>query len=307
MPRWRTATWFSFCLLVLHVVAGDPPSRKIHFSDVERAIAEGPCPLLSSLVHVTLLLGNAPGRVKMFHRNQALLKPFGITSTRIPAVDGLNHSVALHSWRELGVRFVSNSRYSPKSFGAFSCTLSHIRALRWQVQNRVPLAMVFEDDVRILNVTRFLAMVCIGMRHLQNNLKLPIVEFGSASSTMLTSLRGAKLLLQYYCDNGIQDNVDFVLKHNLTMFLLQSMYLRAFTVHQPGAGYIAKTGHELRPMQLRNESALWAEDSTARSFCHDGSLDTDGFELDVAALTNTSRRAALRPWSLPRHQSSERL
>lgn len=269
--------------------------RATHIVDLESidALATAPCPTVR---YAAMVLKRAGDRVLIFKQNRNLMRAASADMVRFDAVDGIDHAAALRTWRELGVRYVSQHPKQLRSFGALACTLSHLRLLRWQVQNRVPLVVALEDDVQIVNATRFALLACHGAKYMHRE-PYRLIRYGYNSEFHLYSIEGAKRVLRSYCRNGIVDNADDALERYerpprakaatssssagaggappLRAAYLPVNALGIWRVFGGGhsRGYIARTGHFLNSTQIRLESAAWPDGKgTARAWCSDGTL-----------------------------------
>jgi hypothetical protein len=215
--------------------------------------------------HFVMMLMNRTDRISIFKRNQKRTPDI----VSVPAVDGVDREGALNYWRELGIRFHQLHGSQPRSFGAFACHLSYLRALRYQVDQRIPLMLTIEDDV-VLGADAEMA-ACAAERQMRSSLftrstnhrRFGLVSFGDWGEAILTSLHGARGVLSYYCDRGIVTNKDYQLAAYKGALKLSTRHLGNRSAHvfdlvrAGGLGHIRETGHFLNGTKLRLESAHW--------------------------------------------------
>ena len=226
----------------------------------------------SSVHMATLLLRNASAhnnRVAIYNMNKRMVPELSY----FDAVDGLDPEGTLRTWRELGIKFISNNPKTRRSFGQFACTLTKLRALLWQHLHEVPLMLTLEDDVFIRNVSAFREILCFGASYLDSQQRwtarsagadcgrFNAVRFGDLGEAYLTPLWGARRILRAFCESGIDDNADFKINKHIPGILWLSAHQAqkgSLSLARPsGQGYISKTGHDLNDTALRAESAGW--------------------------------------------------
>ena len=262
---------------------------------LESAVQTPPaCPVAR---HVVLQLPRAVERRKLFEENRAALREIGVDLEVMQAVDGLQHAAVLQTFRDLGIRYVKQHPKQLRSFGALACSLGHLRRLLWQVRMGVPLMLAMEDDVRVVNASRFAMLVCYGGKFMQTQPMFNLVRFGYNSELYLIGLEAAKQILRSYCVRGIHDNIDDALERyepgrnserqrqlqrpteGRAGAPLQAAYLPVNTLRVwnvsgsmgHGNGYIKGTGHFLNSSAIREESERWSNGRGAsRAWCTDG-------------------------------------
>ena len=258
------------------------------FEDFQKNLTAASCQVLRL---IAIVLRRAPDRVALYRSNRQRLLEAGCTGTsalvRIDAIDGLERDRALDAWRALGIRFVRQHPRQTRSFGAFTCTLSHLRILLSQVRHGWPYLLHMEDDVNITDATRFrdVVLYCLHFMRTASTRTYSMVRLGYNSELTLTTLSGAQRILGHYCHAGIDANIDDSLerfeKRGTAHGAAFSAYIPTGTerawrpMYWPGdprGGRIAVTGHHLNSTRLRLESELWPEDAAPRRWCSDGTL-----------------------------------
>jgi uncharacterized protein YbaR (Trm112 family) len=124
------------------------PTIKADREQALEAIGNYTCPP----VKMVMLLLNRTDRQHVLKVNQQRYPDM----IAMPSVDGLDRPAARQAWRDLGIRFLHLHPSQPRSFGAFACHLSYLRALRYQVEKSIPLMLTLE--VRRLNADCLLTM-----------------------------------------------------------------------------------------------------------------------------------------------------
>mmetsp|Transcript_22562 Transcript_22562/g.71565 ORF Transcript_22562/g.71565 Transcript_22562/m.71565 type:complete len:287 (+) Transcript_22562:152-1012(+) len=234
------------------------------------------CPPMKA---VSILLERAADRTEMLELNR---KRMGKMMGRFPALDGSNHTHFEEFWRWLGFRLnPATFRGWMRSYGAVSATLSHLNALRWQVQERLPFLLRLEDDIYILDAHFLKGLSCFLTRFLIDRRRLDgertaglfdVVHFhfgpgpvGVGADAYLTSMEGAANELRRFCARGIYNGFDFMTntqRHAVLTVGKQTTTSMMRRKNAPtGKGSVVRVMAHMNMSQLRawtNESASWS-------------------------------------------------
>ena len=192
-------------LSVVHKQLSFPRGNQTVIALLDNMLKHHRCPQVAQL---TLLLNVEPARKTLFEKNRNKIPEMSYMN----ATDGLDHDATLLDWRTLGIRFVQ--QHSRRSYGQFACTMSKLRALRWQDRTNTPWMVMLEDDVHVNNASLWRHVLCFGVSYLQRQWeksggcpKWDVIRLGMLGDAYLTPLWGARRILKGLCDNGITDNI----------------------------------------------------------------------------------------------------
>ena len=234
--------------------------------DLARRAAQvngGSCP---DMLYAVTLVNSSRQRSRMFRMNRMRVPSL----TAFPTVNASDKAATLAALESLGVPFITLHPSKPGSYGQLASQLTYIRALIHQHERQLPLMYVLEDDVMFVSAaqaSRFAKAACVAA--LQMGSRFPgraptrLVTMGQLSEAFLTSLDGARFLLEMYCTHGIVNNKDYQnIVHDGVLKLAGQQQCKLFELVTPaGKGVIKHTGSDLDYTRLRNESRMRSEAS----------------------------------------------
>jgi len=125
----------------------------------------------------------------------------------LPATNGFNHSEVIHHLLSSRVPFLSLSN-GGKKWGKLATFLTKFRALQYQVDHRLPFLLLMEDDL-VLSPTAFLPYIRNDVCPIYDRSpNVTIMQLDNYAEVLLTSLAGARLLIERVRDFGIRRNDD---------------------------------------------------------------------------------------------------
>ncbi len=223
-------------------------------------------------VMASILLENVPTRVELFYKNRLAMQRAGGNMTYFAALDGSNHTKFLEFWRTLGFRLnPKTTRGWMRSYGAVSATLSHLNALRLQVENRIPYLLRLEDDIYIQDPLRIRQLCCYLNPYLLNDKFRPFnaIHFNMGgmgspnigADVYLTSINGARQELRRLCMDGIYNGFDFMVNPQRSTMHVASVTSRILFRRKnapSGHGSVVTRLKHFKLDLLVNESSNWS-------------------------------------------------
>ena len=130
----------------------------------------------------------------------------------VTSVNGLNETETVQELLASGLVFsnLSINRPNPNvgwHWGALACFLSHVRALRFQLERRTPFVLTIEDDVELQpSFIRYMHKACDHYERLRPQPSL--LSLSQFNEVRVTTLDGAASILNGMKRHGITKNSD---------------------------------------------------------------------------------------------------
>lgn len=131
------------------------------------------------------------------------LKEFVPNLEVLPSVDGFNKEKVETELAQLQVPFKWIEHWN---YGALSCWMSHYKAFKKQVDEKIPFMVCLEDDV-VLNETFYPGVNALQHRF-EKDKELNIIRFGGFGEGYMTSFDSASRLLKILTEKGVIQNID---------------------------------------------------------------------------------------------------
>ena len=124
----------------------------------------------------------------------------------LTAVNGFNYTGTIEALLHSELPFRNLSRSGMK-WGVLATFLTHYRALQYQVNHRISYQITLEEDLHVRRVP-FLRMTEAACALLERNPDVDLLQLSHFGEVRLTSLRGAKRLINLLRGWGILKNID---------------------------------------------------------------------------------------------------